>query len=63
MLRTSDSTLLATAEQMHLHVDTAHNKAAPIDGEVRSRLERLAGLHASLPSPAAAGRRVGLRVQ
>jgi len=63
LLRTSDSTLLATAEQMHLHVDTAHNKAAPIDGEVRSRLDRLAGAHTSLPTPVDAGRRIGPRVQ
>jgi len=63
LLRTSDSALLATAEQMHLHVDTAQSKAAPIDGEVRSRLERLAGSHASLPKPVDAGRHVGPRVQ
>jgi len=59
--RTSDGTLLATAEQMHLHVDTVNHKATPIDAAVRSRLRELANAHASLPMPPEAGRRVGLR--
>ena len=59
--RSSDTRLLATAEQMHLHVDTAKHKAAPIDGLVRTRLEQLAQSHAALPAPAEAGRHVGQR--
>jgi len=57
--RSSDGALIATAEQMHLHVDTAHHKASPIDGAVRARLEQLAKAHAALPVPAGAGRHVG----
>jgi len=59
--RSSDAQLLATAEQMHLHVDTANHKAAPIDGRVRARLEQLVLAHAALPRPTEAGRQVGLR--
>jgi carnitine 3-dehydrogenase len=59
--RSSDGALVATAEQMHLHVDTAHHSAAPIDGAVRARLEQLAKAHAALPVPAEAGRHVGQR--
>ena len=63
LYRTSDATLLATAEQMHVHVDTSSRKAAPVQGAVRTRLEQLAGAHASLPVPPEAGRHVGPRVQ
>ncbi len=63
LYRASDATLLATAEQMHLHVDTANHKAVPIHGAVRARLEQLAREHADLPVPPEAGRRVGPRVQ
>jgi len=59
--RASDGQLLATAEQMHLHVVTARQKAAPIDAAVKARLDQLLALHRSLPAPAEAGRRVGLR--
>ena len=61
--RSSDATLLATAEQMHLHVDTASRKAAPIDAAVRERLAGLATSHAALPRPGEAGRHVGPRLQ
>ncbi len=63
LYRSSDARLLATAEQMHLHVDTANHKAAPIHGPVRTRLEQLASAHAKLPVPPEAGRHVGPRVQ
>jgi carnitine 3-dehydrogenase len=61
--RTSDATLLATAEQMHVHVDTANRKATPISGSVKARLQQLASAHAALPAPPEAGRHVGPRVQ
>jgi carnitine 3-dehydrogenase len=49
--RGADGVLIATAEQMHLHVDTASHKASPIDSAVRSRLEEIAKAHAPLPAP------------
>jgi hypothetical protein len=48
---------------MHVHVDTANRKAAPIEGAVRTRLGQLNIAHASLPVPPQAGRHVGPRVQ
>ena len=63
LYRTSDATLLATAEQMHVHVDTAQRKAVPIEGAVRTRLGQLGRAHASLPVPSQAGRHIGPRVQ
>jgi carnitine 3-dehydrogenase len=39
--RTRDDVLVATAEQLYLHVDTAAGKAAPLDGAVRARFAAL----------------------
>ena len=59
--RTADSTLLATCEQMYLHVDTQRKKACPIEPAVRARLTQLAAAHARLPDPAERGLSVGKR--
>jgi carnitine 3-dehydrogenase len=61
--RATDDALIATAEQMHLHVDKSKAKAAPIGSAVRAKLDQL--LHASLkfPKPAAAGQPVGTRAK
>jgi carnitine 3-dehydrogenase len=61
--RRGDDTLLATGEQMHLHVDTASAKAAPADAAVRGKLEALRAAHAALPAPVDAGRPVGSRAK
>jgi carnitine 3-dehydrogenase len=52
-------TLIATGEQMHVHVDTAAAKAAPILGTVRAKLDSLARAQAGLAVPAEAGRSIG----
>jgi len=52
-------TLIATGEQMHVHVDTAAAKAAPILGAVRAKLDSLARAQAGLAVPAEAGRSIG----
>jgi len=57
--RRRDERTIATGEQMHLHVDTAAAKAAPIGAMLRAKLERIRRAHASLPRPAQAGRRIG----
>jgi carnitine 3-dehydrogenase len=59
MHRGRDDELIATAEQMYLHVDTAAAKAAPADAKVRAKLDSLRGGHAGLPPPPEAGRAVG----
>lgn len=53
--------VLATAEQMLLHVDATAGKANPVSGDVGERVAALAASHASLPRPDAAGRYVGQR--
>ncbi|MDE2304069.1 MAG: carnitine 3-dehydrogenase [Gammaproteobacteria bacterium] len=57
--RRHDDQLIATGEQMHLHVDTAAAKAAPVAPGVRARLERIRKAHSALPVPAESGARVG----
>jgi carnitine 3-dehydrogenase len=57
--RGRDDALIATAEQMYLHVDTVAAKAAPADGKVREKLQTIARAQAKLPLPPEAGRPVG----
>jgi carnitine 3-dehydrogenase len=56
--RRRDEVLVATAEQVYLHVN--QGKAAPMDAGLHGALERVRDAHARLPAPAAAGR-VSLR--
>jgi carnitine 3-dehydrogenase len=56
-----DGTVIATAEQMLLHVDTEQGRAAPADGELLARVRELADRHAGLPLPDRAGRSVGMQ--
>jgi carnitine 3-dehydrogenase len=53
-------TLLATTEQMLLHVDTKEGRAAPAHPDVLARVQQLVEAHSSLPWPERAGRRIGL---
>src|SRR5215207_5154102 len=59
--RSGDSVLLATAEQMLLHVDTTVGRAHPARPEILNRIARLADAHAGLPQPERAGRAIGIR--
>ena len=52
--RRRDDALVATAEQLYLHV--SGGKAAILDAEVHASLERVRGAHARLPLPPHAGR-------
>ncbi len=54
-------TLVATGEQLLLHVDAALGRVTPIPPVLLDRLERLAHAHAVLPVPSWVGRAVGLR--
>ena len=60
--RGSDGRLLATGEQLYLHVDTAIKHSCVIDAAVRTQLDRLVAAHAQLPSPRERGRSVGMAV-
>jgi acyl-CoA thioester hydrolase len=48
--------LLATAEQMLVHVDMSAGRASPMPQGLRKRLESLQRAHADLPLPATVGR-------
>lgn len=51
LVRDGDESPAATAEQMLVHVDTDAGRAAPMNGELRTRIETLAEAHAQLPRP------------
>lgn len=53
--------VLATGEQMFLHVDANASKACPAKPEVLARLAEIWDGHQHLPAPEAAGRAVGQR--
>ncbi|MFA7433610.1 MAG: carnitine 3-dehydrogenase [Gemmobacter sp.] len=53
--------VLATLEQVLLHVDMAAGRACTAPGTILSRLRPIADAHAALPRPKAAGRHVGQR--
>ena len=56
----ADGTLLATAEQMLLHVDTEQGRACPLPGELLRRLGAIQTAHDELPVPEAVGRPMGI---
>jgi carnitine 3-dehydrogenase len=58
--RTDDGALLATAEQMLLHVDTATERVSPADPALLARVESVARAHARLPAPQRAGRAIAM---
>jgi len=51
--------LLATAEQMLLHVDTRHGRACPAKPDMIRRVQALCDAQGGLPLPDAAGRSIG----
>jgi carnitine 3-dehydrogenase len=55
---TRDDDLLATAEQMLIHVDTAKARVSPAPPDVRARVQALADMHKPFPPPEGAGRRI-----
>ncbi|MBV9750257.1 MAG: carnitine 3-dehydrogenase [Acetobacteraceae bacterium] len=61
LVRDIDATLLATAEQMLLHVDAASRRTAEASGALAARLRALAAEQAKLAWPDAAGQLVGGR--
>jgi carnitine 3-dehydrogenase len=58
--RTADEALLATVEQMLLHVDTKAGRAAAARPDVLARAQQLAEAHGAITWPERAGRRIGL---
>jgi carnitine 3-dehydrogenase len=56
-----DDRILATAEQMLLHVDTRAGQASAADLEVLAKLNIIARAHATIPIPESVARHVGQR--
>ncbi|HET6850345.1 MAG TPA: carnitine 3-dehydrogenase [Gaiellales bacterium] len=56
-----DGEVVATAEQMLLHVDTGAGRVVEASGAVAERARELATAHAGLPRPERAGRAIGVR--
>ena len=57
--RRRDDVLIATAEQLHLHVDTARAKATAVDSGVRAKLDAIRQSQSLLARPPEAGRSIG----
>ncbi|KAA5831318.1 thioesterase family protein [Saccharopolyspora hirsuta] len=53
--------LLATAEQLLVHVDTEQGRSAAMPDEIRRRLAAIQRAHAALPAPGVVGRPMGIR--
>ena len=60
MHRSRDDAQIATAEQMHLHVDTVAAKASKVDPQIRAKLEVFLKAHSRLERPREAGQSIGL---
>ena len=58
--RTRDDVIVATGEQIYLHVNAVAGKASPLDAQVHSRLESIRAAHAKLAAPEQKGRYVGM---
>ena len=56
-----DDRLLASAEQMYLHVDGKSGRVCEASPEIVAKATTIADAHAQLPRPKAAGRYVGQR--
>jgi len=58
--RRHDEALVATGEQMYLHVDTNAGKASLMDSAVHAKLDAIRTTQTGLAPPAQQGRRVGM---
>ena len=58
--RTRDDALVATGEQMYLHVDTKAGKTTSMDPVVREKLKKIRATQSGLTPPAQAGRHIGM---
>ena len=55
-----EGVLIASAEQMLLHVDTTASKACPAEPHVLKKLDSIFQSHVNLPRPESAGRSIGI---
>ena len=60
LYRVDDGELLATAEQMLVHVDAQAGRAVPAPDELRARVAALTARHSAIPAPDGVGTRIAL---
>lgn len=53
--------LLATGEQMLVHVDMRSSRSTPMPSEMQTKVQAIRAAHAGLPRPAQAGAPIGIR--
>lgn len=53
--------LLATGEQLLVHVDMAQGRSAAMPADLQQRVQAIRAAHAALPRPAQAGQPIGIR--
>jgi acyl-CoA thioester hydrolase len=53
--------LLATGEQMLVHVDMAAGRSTPMPNEIHARVQAVRAVHANLSRPAQAGRTIAIK--
>lgn len=53
--------LLATGEQMLVHVDMAAGRSAPMPSDLYARVQAVLAAHANLPRPAQVGRNIAIK--
>ena len=53
--------LLATGEQMLVHVDVAAGRSMPMPPDLHARVQAVLAAHADLPCPAQAGRNIAIK--
>ncbi len=58
-----DGHLVATSEQLSLHVDLASRRSSPLPAAVQGRLAAIMASHADLERPEQVGRTMGIRRQ
>jgi carnitine 3-dehydrogenase len=61
MYHATTGDLLATAEQMLVHVDMAQGRSKPMPADLQARLQAIATAHASLSTPPQVGKPMGIR--
>ncbi len=60
-MRNGAGDLVATSEQLALHVDMQTRRTAPFPAAIEQRIEAVMAAHAALPRPDQAGRPMGIR--
>jgi carnitine 3-dehydrogenase len=63
MYHASSGDLLATGEQMLVHVNISQGRSTPMPADLQARLQAIAQAHASLSTPPQVGKPMGIRRQ